>query len=122
MRNSILIFFFALFTSIGGSAQVKADESVLFHFEYNSNTLGSHVLFPNPSLNGQDIFIDLGQLEVSDWWVVVSDVNGKEIKGISAVQEGGRIRIHGQVPKPGIYIITYGHGSFRNFFRWVVRD
>ena len=116
-----MMFFFALFASIGGLAQVKTDESVLSHFEFNSGTPESHVFFPNPSLNGQDVFIDLGQLEVSDWWVVVSDVNGKEIKGISSVQEGGRIRVHGQVPKPGIYIITCGHGSFRNFFRWVVR-
>lgn len=121
MRNSILVFLISFCISQDGWTQVKTDESVFFQIYSHTHSLGNSVLFPNPSLQGQDVFIELSELNILDWWVVVTDVNGKEIKGFSATQEGGRIRIHGQVPKPGIYIINYGHGSYRNFFRWFVR-
>ena len=117
----MLILFLTLYALTSARAQDKTDESVLFTAGINLPTQ-SHQLFPNPSLPGQDIFIDLGTYLGNDWWIVVSDVNGKEIKGISAVQEGGRIRIHGQVPKPGIYFVSYGNSVFRSHFRWIVRD
>jgi hypothetical protein len=121
MRNFLLILLFALFVLPSAQAQNKTDESLLFNAGLNFEAQG-HILFPNPSLTGQDVFIQLGASLGNDWWIVVSDANGKEIKGISAVQEGGRIRIHGQVPKPGIYLVRYGNSVFRFNFRWIVRD
>jgi hypothetical protein len=121
MRNSLLILFLSLYACSNAHAQHKTDESVLITTGVNLG-IQSHQLFPNPSLPGQDVFIELGTYLGNDWWIVVSDVNGREIKGISAVQEGGRIRIHGQVPKPGIYLVSYGNSVFRFNFRWIVRD
>ena len=121
MRNTLLILFLTLYALKSAHAQDKTDESVLFTAGINLG-IQSHLLFPNPSLPGQDVFIELGTNLGNDWWIVVSDANGREIKGISAVQEGGRIRIHGQVPKPGIYLVSYGNSVFRSNFRWIVRD
>jgi hypothetical protein len=79
------------------------------------------LLFPNPSIMGQDIFILSGSLMSLDGRVLITDQSGKEIKGISTSREGGRIRVHGQVPKPGIYMVTYGQGGYQFCQRWVVR-
>jgi hypothetical protein len=121
MRNSLLILLFTLLALTSAQAQDKTGESLLFNVGLNFEAQG-HMLFPNPSLPGQDVFIESGTCLGNDWWIVVSDANGKEIKGISAVQEGGRIRIHGQVPKPGIYLVRYGNSVFRSNFRWIVSD
>jgi hypothetical protein len=121
MRNSLLILLFTLLALTSAQAQDKSGESFLFNVGLNFEAQG-HILFPNPSLPGQDVFIQLETSLGNDWWIVVSDANGKEVKGISAVQEGGRIRIHGQVPKPGIYLVRYGNCVFRSNFRWIVTD
>lgn len=121
MRNTLLILLFMLNALTSTQAQDKTGESLLFHAGLNFEAQG-HTLFPNPSLPGQDVFIELGTCLGNDWWIVVFDTNGKEIKGISAVQEGGRIRIQGHVPKPGIYLVSYGNSVFRSNFRWMVRD
>jgi hypothetical protein len=121
MRNTLLILLFALYALTSAQAQDKTGESLLFNVGLNFEAQ-SHMLFPNPSPPGQDVFIQLGTSLGNDWWMVVFDANGKEIKGISAVQEGGRIRIHGQVPKPGIYLVCYGNSVFRSNFRWIVSD
>jgi hypothetical protein len=121
MRNTLLILLFALYALTSAQAQDKTGESLLFNVGLNFEAQG-HMLFPNPSLPGQDVFIESGTCLGNDWWMVVFDANGKEIKGISAVQEGGRIRIHGQVPKPGIYLVRYGNSVFRSNFRWIVSD
>ncbi len=121
MRNSLFILFLSLYALMCTHAQDKTDESVLLSAGINLATQ-DHQLFPNPSLPGQDVFIELGTYLGNDWWIVVLDVNGRDIKGISAVKEGGRIRIHGQVPKPGIYLVCYGNSVFRSNFRWIVRD
>ncbi len=121
MRNSLLILLFTLFALTSAQAQDKSGESFLFNLGLNLETQG-HILFPNPSLLGQHVFIQLGTSMGNDWWIIVSDANGKEIKGISAVQEGGRIRIHGHVPKPGVYLMSYGNSVFRSNFRWIVSD
>ncbi len=121
MKNTLLILLFMLNALTSTQAQDKTGESLLFHAGLNFEAQG-HMLFPNPSLPGQDVFIELGTCLGNDWWIVVFDANGKEIKGISAVQEGGRIRIQGHVPKPGIYLVSYGNSVFRSNFRWIVRD
>lgn len=121
MRNALLILFFVWGSSESIYAQNKVDESILFHLGMSAD-YNSDMLFPNPSIFGQDVYIESASPLGSDWWLTVRDSNGREIKGISAVQEGGRIRIHGQVPKPGIYIVIYGNKTFRSSFRWIIKE
>jgi hypothetical protein len=113
--------FFAVFLlfSIAIQAQDKWEDLTFSAWDGRVEQ-DSPLLFPNPTVMGQDVFIFISTGGASDWWVVVRDQSGREVKGIGTTREGGRIRVHGQVPKPGIYLVTIGQGSNQTCLRWVV--
>jgi hypothetical protein len=120
MMKFVNFFAFLLLFSLTLKAQVKGEDWTLSVWDERVEQVNP-LLFPNPTVMGQDVFISLGTGETLDWWVVVRDQSGREIKGIGTTREGGRIRVHGQVPKPGIYMVTFGQGSNQSCLRWVVR-